>query len=445
MSASYYSTEPFDSPDYAFENPAYQRDDDEATRQPKVMVRGEYDLDAGRRWLVDVGYASTTGILLTGIGPLDIQDGSRVAFVRGTWTTPNFFVQTFWNGLDGETINGTTLQKNSFTTNTYDTELQYNREIGRHFLVMGGNLRFSDVSTDLAASDETEVLYGIYVQDEVEFAEGWAGNVALRVDRDELVGTVFAPKGGIVYSPSPTQSWRLTAATAYNSSSFIESYLDFVWSLPLGGGNSLDVDAHGNPDLEPERNTTYELGYRAFPLPNLMVDVTLFHSRLKNFVQFIPVEYYTAEIPRSYSYVNAEKAHQTGLEIASDVYLGHGLAVFANYTYTDTSQESDTAGTTAEHKGGLTLQLWHERGVHGSLGVVYSDELVYTSSTIFYQAETLPAYTVVNGSVHWEILKDRLTVGVRGTNLLNNEHREYIAGDIVERRVLAEVKLTLGR
>jgi outer membrane receptor protein involved in Fe transport len=171
-----------------------------------------------------------------------------------------------------------------------------------------------------------------------------------------------------------------------------------------------------------------------------MLDAALFHARLKDFVQFQAVEYYLPGLPKRYTYVNADEATQTGIELSAEAYLGKGLAVMANYTYTDTDQENDLPGVTARHKGGVTVQVLHDK-VMGSLSVVYSDRLVYDTTTPFYRAETIPAYTVVNGSVSYALLRDgRLSVGIRGTNLLDNRHREHIAGDIIERRVLLELK-----
>ena len=442
VSASYYSTEPFENPNEVLVSQELNIDTDNGTRQPKGMFRVQHDVGEEGLWLFDAGYSATSGVLFTGIGPLDIQPGSHLTFARTSYQQGNFFTQVFWNGIEGETINLTTTQFNVFETNSYDAEVQYNFGWGKNFFVVGGNARLSDVSTDLASEDHSELLYGFYIQDEIRFNDQWTGNLAVRLDNDELIGTVFAPKGGIVYNPSASHSFRLTFGTAYNSSSFIESYLDWVFSIPLDEETTLDVSAFGNPDLEPERNITYELGYRSFPLPTMMVDATVFYAELEDFVQFIPVEFYIPGLPKTYTYINADEASQIGVELAVDAYLREGIAAFVQYSYTHSDQEKDTAGVGAEHKAGVTFQFWSKTGFHGSLGVHYTSELAYDTDTPFYRAETLPAFTVVNGSISYDFIPEgRLSAGIRGTNLLNDKHREHIAGDIIERRILGEVKI----
>ena len=95
---------------------------------------------------------------------------------------------------------------------------------------------------------------------------------------------------------------------------------------------------------------------------------------------------------------------------------------------------------TARHKAGLLLQVAHGQRYSGSIGIFYASELRFTETSLFYQADVVPAYTVVHGAVSIELANGKLSLGLRGTNLLDNEHREYIAGDVIERRVLAEVK-----
>ena len=59
------------------------------------------------------------------------------------------------------------------------------------------------------------------------------------------------------------------------------------------------------------------------------------------------------------------------------------------------------------------------------------------------QSGTIPSYTVLNGSLTYTFggkdASPRFFVGLKGTNLTDKKHREFIAGDIIERKVVAEV------
>ena len=87
----------------------------------------------------------------------------------------------------------------------------------------------------------------------------------------------------------------------------------------------------------------------------------------------------------------------------------------------------------------MTIQV-AGAAVSGSLSAAYTSELDYRTETIFWNAETLPDFTMVNAACRWEAVEGRLSVGVRATNMLDSRHREYIVGDYVERRVLAEIR-----
>ena len=438
VSLGYYSTDAFTNPN-RIGNSEFQQEDQEATAQPKGTFRMQYDIDDDSRWVMDAGYAETKGILYTGIGPLEVQEGSNTPFFRTTYAKGNFYVQGFWNGLDGETIQLFTGTKNFFKTNTYDIEAQYNFQAGdSNFFVVGGNYRFSDLESDLTSKDESENLYGVYAQDEIKLSDKWTATLAARVDNDELIGTVFAPKAAILFAPNPNHSFRFSASTAYNSSSFIESYLD---TEIIPEGTSIVVDVFGNPDLDPERIVSYELGYRAFPVPEVLLDINFYYSELDDFVQFVPVEYFPGTtIPSKQSYINAGTAEQTGVELSVEWYPTDHLSIFASYSYTDTEQDQDVTDVTADNKASLTIQYIREKGFNGSLSATYSDELTFQEQFPFYPSATIDSYVIVNGSAKWLFLDDgALSIGLRGTNLTDKKHQQFVAGDIIERKVIGEI------
>lgn len=452
VSLGYFQTDAFSNPEKdklgsitggALNESELQQEGKVASQQPKGSFRFQYDIADDSRWVLDAGYSETSGILYTGIGPLEIQDGSSTPFMRTSYSKGNFYTQFFWNSLDGETINLFQSQsdpvgaRDTFVTNAYDYEAQYNFQAGdRNFFVIGGNARLSDLTSSLTSKDVSETLFGVYAQDEIKFSDKLTGNVAFRVDADELVGTVFAPKAGLLYAFNPNHSVRLTAATAYNSSSFIESYLSYQVS-PIPG---IVITATGNEDLEPERIVSYELGYRAFPIPELLLDINVYQAKLKDYVQFIATEYYTETLPKTFTYINAGEADQLGAEFSIEYYPTDHFSLFANYSYTDTNQDKQITDVQSNHKAGLTAQYTQKKGFNGSLGVNYSDELVFPASTAFYPSGTLPSYTLFNGAAFWRFLDEgALSVGLRGTNLTNKKHQEFIAGDLIERKVVAEL------
>ena len=92
-----------------------------------------------------------------------------------------------------------------------------------------------------------------------------------RYDNHGLYDGQFWPKGGLVFSPAPSQSFRLTFNRALKSPAMLQTnffFPDFPpfvgvfgnrdgYTIQDGAGAVVEHDA-----IEPETNNTWELGYK---------------------------------------------------------------------------------------------------------------------------------------------------------------------------------------
>ncbi len=101
-----------------------------------------------------------------------------------------------------------------------------------------GNLAGQDVS-------ETSVFTQIGYQ-----KDQWKGLVGSRVVDNELFGDNVSSRGTLVYSFSDTSSVKFIAGQSYRSPS--------LFALYIVGRNNIII---GNPDLIPEKSTSYEVSY----------------------------------------------------------------------------------------------------------------------------------------------------------------------------------------
>src|SRR5205814_5704767 len=132
--------------------------DNKGTNQPKLDVRVDHDLGSGRRMTYSAGYAGTSGIIHTGTGPFDIQDGSYLAYGKVGFSKGNLHVGAFTNILDVNAPNRVfkdpvTLDfvQGLFKTQTYDVEAGNSHLIGaHHILSYGGNLRRNNFDISIA-------------------------------------------------------------------------------------------------------------------------------------------------------------------------------------------------------------------------------------------------------------------------------------------------------
>src|SRR5918995_1064460 len=121
------------------------------TTQPKFDGRIDYDWEDGRRLSLTGGFAGTEGIMHSGIGPFDINDGSTMGYGRVNYTRRGLRGAFFTNVLDGQATNLLTRGRDlrqigfDFETRTTDFELSNVHTFAqRHVVSYGGNLRFNN-------------------------------------------------------------------------------------------------------------------------------------------------------------------------------------------------------------------------------------------------------------------------------------------------------------
>ncbi len=173
----------------------------------------------------------------------------------------------------------------------------------------------SEFGDFLSATDEDRVNWAGYLQLGTE-AGPLAATAGARFDANERFGRFVTARVGA--------SWRLPGALrAYGSlgSAFKEpTFFEQV------GGSFVT----GNPDLRPERATTWEVGLEQTALAgHLRISTSLFGQRFRDLIQFT----FTPPTPTDPNYVNLAAASADGAEIEIEAVPRRGLRVAASYTY----------------------------------------------------------------------------------------------------------------
>jgi len=84
VSASYYQQDAWPRPEN-ISGVVFPDTENRGTKQPKFDGRVDYDIDQESNLSFAGGYAGTGGIIFTGIGPFDIEDGSWFSYVRADY------------------------------------------------------------------------------------------------------------------------------------------------------------------------------------------------------------------------------------------------------------------------------------------------------------------------------------------------------------------------
>jgi len=186
----------------------------------------------------------------------------------------------------------------------------------------------------------------------------------------------------------------------------------------------------GNPDLKPEKSTSYEVGIdRQFGDEALTVGLTIFHQDLEDEINgfvFDPVTFLTTAENL------AEDSTRTGFEWSARWQAHERVDLGATYTYIDAS-EQDVGGQDVtelrrpRHSGSLSAnylppgdrwKLSLSANYGGTRSDVYFPPFPQPSEVV-----TLGNYWLVDLAAHYS-LTDSITIFARGANLLDADYEQ---------------------
>ncbi len=454
------------------------------TTQPKLDGRLDYDFENGRRLSFSSGFAGTEGIMHTGIGPFDINNGSTMGYAKVNFSRQALRASFFTNVLDGNASNLLTRDVNfqpiafDFETNTYDVEVSNASTLaGRHVLSYGGNFRYNKFNLSLAPDGDNRTELGIFAQDEIFLSNHFRWVIGARVDRfDYLDSFVFSPRTTFMIKPEENQTIRLSYNRAYRAPSVINNFLDVTLVEPVNLGAfspalagriyPLPIQSVGNPDLTEQVLDAFEVGYTAVVASRATISAAFYINKTKNDIFFTELsqQRYTAQrpppgwplppavialipgasFPARFTYLNFGRVTQRGLELGVDSALNRFVNVFANYSWQGEPEpdgfdlsELNLPATNRFNVGG---SFSYER-LLGNLSISYAGSAFWQDVLDARYHGTTETYTLVNGGVGLRWFDDQLTTSVKLINLANQDVQQHVFGDILKRQIIGELRV----
>ena len=460
--------------------PAYRNT---GTTQPKFDGRLDYDYEDGRQLSFTGGVSGTEGIMHTGIGPFDINNGTIMSYGRVNFSRKGLRVSAFNQGLDGDASNlltrdplGRPIQF-SFKTNTSDVDVTNVQTFAkRHVLTYGGNLRYNKFDLSLAPEADNRVEFGVYAQDEIFLSDHFRLSLGGRVDRfDYLDNFVFSPRVALLVKPVQNHTFRLSYNRAYRSPSVINNFLDVSIAEPLRLAPTLvyplPVRSVGNADLKETSLDAYEVGYTGVLAGRTVLSAAYYVNKSKNDILFTEVRSarYTASnpppgwplsplvipavtggagFPALFTYQNFGKTTQKGLELGLDTPVARYLNVFANYSWQGkpepTGFDISELNLPPKNRYNLGASIDYARFL-GNVSVSYSDSAFWQDVLDDRYHGTTKAYTLVNAGfgVKWG-KGDQITTSVKVMNLANQDIQQHVFGDVTRRQIVGELRVGFG-
>jgi vitamin B12 transporter len=210
----------------------------------------------------------------------------------------------------------------------------------------------------------------------------FSGTLGVRVDHNQQFGVHATGRAGVVWRIASHTHARATAGTGFKEPTFYENFAAGF--------------ARGNPDLKPERSTSWEAGVaQTLAGDRVTVRVTYFYQRFNDLIQYsgAPVG------PDSVNYVNVADAAARGVELGVQALLGAALSLDATYAYLDSRDLAahERLQRRPTHTGSLRLGSTFATRGSGSVAVVFTgdrDDLDY--STYPFRRVTLPPHARVD-------------------------------------------------
>jgi outer membrane receptor protein involved in Fe transport len=444
--------------------------------QPKFDARVEYELAEGARMTFAGGVAGTEGIIHTGIGPFDVDSSSHLTYATVRYNKGGRRVAFFTNLLNGDAANLLTVGTNrlpialAFDTKTFDIEGGDVHAIGtQHALSYGGNFRHNGFDISLAPNSEDRNEGGAYIQDEIFLGNKFRWVIGGRIDKfSSIENAVFSPRTTLMFKPESNQTFRVSFNRAFRAPSLINNHLDVTIltpvTLPVVGQFAFPTQAIGNPDLEEESLTAFEVGYTGVVAPRTTFSAAVYWNNTDGSIGFTPVAFFSAAapppgwplppafvppntLPSRFTYLNLGTIKDKGVELGVDTAVNAFLNLFVNYSYQWMPEIEDfPAGATindvnwpAKNRFNAGFNFTYEKWL-GNLSVNYTDEAFWQDVLDARFAGTTDAFTLVNAAVGYRWFNDKIVTSLKLTNIGNQEIQQHIFGDVMRRQVVGEVR-----
>ena len=416
-------------------------------------ARIDYDYKGGGTATLEGGIAQTKNeVIVTGIGRVQVRNATK-PWARVGYSGHGLNVLLWTSGRNNvepelSLSTGLPLVQNSVITHG---EVQYTFKAfeDRLFVVAGASHRLVSVNTDgtLMQSKRDDNLSGVFAQADYKLADALKAVFAARWDRSSLVPSQLSPKAAIVWTPYDGQSLRATFNQAFQAPNYSELYL-FV-KHPTSA-----LAYAGNENLQTEKITGYELGYKGVFQNTLFLAVDAYFNQLTDFVTDLgpglnpkypfPVILAGEAAPRTiWSYTNAGKVNEAGCDISVNYYLSDSWLLDANFTYfsfevLERHPNDVLLPNSPKYRINGSLTYTHPAGHNVGLKIKYVPTFLWAAG--IYRGD-IPAYTLVNLSGQY-VFSSSLSLNLNVSNLLDRKHYQIFGGSLIGRRAMLTASMS---
>lgn len=473
VNASYYTQDPWERPGPLPNGISRDSFANEGSKQPKFDGRVDYNISDNRWWSLSAGYSGTSGISHTGIGPFQVQDDTFFWYARADYNVDNLNIRAYANILDGDAINLLNGLPNTFETETYDFSATNTSVFGQHSVTYGGSYRTSNFDLSLAPAGDDRTEGGGFAQFDLNLNDYVSVDAGVRVDSfSNIDGSVVSPRGAVLIRPTgeSTHVVRASFGRAFRAPSVVNNYLGItvfnLVALPTGPF-VFASEAVGNQELVEEQLDQWEIGYRGSMLDGKFSwDIAAYRTETTDNIDFFTSGVFTAFnpppgwplppfflppfgpilLPSDFSYRNIGEIVNKGIEIGLRIQPMARNTVVVNYSWQDNPEVTgvpvDEVNRPPTNRFNLGWNGYAGNVFYGAV-VNFVDEAYWSDvldSRFFGYTDS---FTTLDASFGLMFDDGNGEISVRATNLTDEDTLQHIFGDIIGRRIVMDVAITV--
>ncbi len=328
------------------------------------------------------------------------------------------------------------------TYNTFDIEIQYERDFGnRNSITLGGGFRQIDGefenSYQLQIDDRNDQLYSAFFQDELMLLDDelWL-TFGIKGEHNDFTGYEWQPSARLLWKPVDLHTVWASVARAVRTPSALEhggAVVAASYPTPMG---TMTSHLHGNKDFASEVALAYEAGYRWLPNAVFSLDIAGFYNDYQDL--------YSLALEQNGQnddliLVNGVNGESYGVEVAGQYQPTTWLSFNLAYSYLemDLATADATNDTEAVPNFIEKASPQHQISLRSSVALVenwqvnfwlrYVDEIT-ARNRVNFVASDIPVddYFVFDLNLIWKAT-EQLEVMLVGQNLFSDGQLQYIS------------------
>lgn len=315
---------------------------------------GSYQLSDDDKLDFYIGYYDEKSRKVTNMGSITTQKNydkiNQDYSIAYTGKTDNsdYMIRTYYNKYDKEEYTGS--KNKSYQKNIYDTfgiEAKNTVQVGdNHLLTYGAEYKNIGVEGPVLAlangSSKDNSSWAGYIQDEWMVNDKLLLIPAVRYDHDEQFGGKTTPKIGATYFLSDNSRIKANWGKSWRAPTLVELYT---------GIDSHSAMIYGNPDLNPEEATTWEIGFEA-EKDNNWTKLMYFNSDYDNLITYNGIT-----LPGGgYKFANVSDSKIDGIEFEVGRKFDDNWSIKATSNWLDTEDSTgESISATADNISTLEL------------------------------------------------------------------------------------------